>query len=193
MPSRSPAAASLVGFSLGTGEVIRYIGRHSVSRLRRVALLGTMGPFWLKTADNPVGADESQFDGWQAALRADRAATLLGIIRNARNYDVLGGTLVSDESINAAWNVAVAASPIAAVKCIAAMKTDFRADIPKITVPTLIIHAGDADRICPPDIHSRRLAKLIPGVKFIEIEDAPHDIHFTHTDQVNDALVSFFR
>ena len=111
----SLTGVNLVGFSLGTGEVIRYIGRHGVSRLRKVALLGTMGPFWLKTADNPVGVDGSQFEGWQAALRADRAATLLGIIRNARNYDVLGGTLVSDESINAAWNVAVAASPIAAV------------------------------------------------------------------------------
>lgn len=186
-------SVNLVGFSLGTGEIIRYIGKYGVSRLRKVALLGTMGPLWLKTADNPEGADESQFNGWQAALRAERAATLLGIIKNARNFDVLGGTLVSEESVKAAWNVAVTASPIAAVECIAAMKTDFRADIPKITVPTLILHAGDTDRICPPDIHSRRLAKLIPGVKFVEIEDAPHDIHFTHAERVNQELVNFLR
>lgn len=185
--------ASLVGFSLGTGEIIRYIGKYGVARIRNVALLGTMGPFWVKTADNPEGADEAQFDGWQAALRADRATTLLGIIKGARNHDILGGTLVSDESVNAAWTVAVAASPLAAVESIAAMKTDFRADIPSITVPTLILHAGDADRVCPPNIHSRRLAKLIPGVKFIEFADAPHEIIFTHAAQVNAALIDFLR
>jgi non-heme chloroperoxidase len=152
-----------------------------------------MGPFWLKTVDNPVGKEESQFNGWQAALRADRAATLLGIIKNARNYDVLSGMLVSDASIQEAWNIAVAASPIAAVECIAAMKTDFRADIPHITVPTLILHAGDTDRILPPELHSRRLAKLIPDVKFVEIEDAPHDIQFTHAERVNQELLDFLR
>jgi non-heme chloroperoxidase len=184
---------TLAGFSMGTGEVIRYVGKYGASRLRKVALLGTMGPFWLKAPDNPAGAEESLFDGWQAALRTDRAATLLGIIKNATNHDVLRGTRVSDEVVNAAWNSAVAASPIAIVECIGAWKADFRADIPKINVPTLIVHGGDTDRILPPDIHSRRLAKLIKGVKFVEIEGGPHDIHWTHTDRVNEELVTFLQ
>jgi non-heme chloroperoxidase len=182
---------SLVGFSMGTGEIIRYIGKYGVSRLRKVALLGTMGPFWLKTPNNPDGAEAVMFEGLQAAMRADRPATMLNIVKNARNHDVLGGMLVSDQAINEAWNVAVSASPIAAVNCIGAWTTDFRADIPKITVPTLIVHAGDTDRILPPDISSRRMAKLIPKARLVEIEGAPHDILWTHPDEVNEALVSF--
>lgn len=184
---------SLVGFSMGTGEIIRYIGKYGVSRLHKVALLGTMGPFWLKTADNPDGADASMFEGFQKAMRADRPATLLNIVKNARNHDVLGGTLVSDEAVNEAWNVAVAASPIAAVECIGAWKTDFRADVPKITVPTLIVHAGETDRVLPPQISSRRLGKLIKQTTLMEIEGAPHDILWTHADLVNEHLVNFLR
>jgi len=181
----------LVGFSMGTGEIIRYVGKYGVSRIAKVALLGTMGPFWLKTVDNPDGADASMFEGFQASMRADRPATLLNIVKNARNHDALGGTLVSDQAVNEAWSVAIAASPIAAVECIGAWKADFRADVPKITVPTLIVHAGETDRILPPEISSRRLAKLIPGVKLVEIEGAPHDILWTHAERVNEALVSF--
>jgi pimeloyl-ACP methyl ester carboxylesterase len=184
---------SLAGWSMGTGEIIRYIGKHGVSRVRKIALLGTMGPFWLKTADNPDGADASMFEGFQTAMRADRPATMLNIVKTARNHDVLGGTLVSDAAINEAWNVAVAASPIAAVECFRAWMTDFRADIPKITVPTLIVHAGDTDRVLPPDISSRKLVKLIPGARLVEIEGGPHDILWTHPDVVNEALVGFLR
>jgi len=184
---------SLAGFSMGTGEIIRYIGKYGVARLRKVALLGTMGPFWLKTADNPDGADASMFEGLQTAMRADRPATMLNIVKNARNYDALGGTLVSDQAVTEAWNVAVSASPIAAVECIGAWKADFRADVSKITVPTLIVHAGDTDRILPPNISSRRLVKLIPGARLVEIEGGPHDILWTHPEQVNEALVSFLR
>jgi len=187
---------SLVGFSMGTGEIIRYLGKYGISRVRKVALLGTMGPVWLKTADNPDGFDASVFDGLQKAMRADRPATLLNIIKNARNHDVLSGTLVSDEAVNEAWNVAVAGSPIAAVECIGAWKTDsdFRADVPKITVPTLIVHADDTDRVLPPKISSRPLAKLIRQAKLVEIEGpVAHDILWTHADLVNEELVKFLR
>jgi pimeloyl-ACP methyl ester carboxylesterase len=184
---------SLVGWSMGTGEIIRYIGKYGVSRVRKIALLGTMGPFWLKTADNPDGAEAGMFEGFQTAMRADRPATMLNIIKNARNHDVLGGTLVSDEAINEAWNVAVTASPIAAVECLGAWMTDFGADVPKITVPTLIVHAGDTDRVLPPDISSRKLVKLISGARLVEIEGGPHDILWTHPDEVNEALVAFLR
>jgi non-heme chloroperoxidase len=184
---------SLVGWSMGSGEIMRYIGRHGVSRLKKIVLLGTMGPFWLKTEDNPDGADASMFDGFQASMRADRPATLLNIVKNVRNFDVLGGTLVSEAAINDAWSVAITASPIAAVECFSAWKADFRGDIPRITVPTLIVHAGDTDRVLPPEISSRKLVKLIPGARLVEIEDAPHDIPWTHATQVNEALVDFLR
>jgi non-heme chloroperoxidase len=182
---------SLVGFSMGTGEIFRYIGKYGVSRVRKVALLGTMGPFWLKAPDNPDGTDASVFEGFQKALRVDRPATLLNIVKNSRDFDVLRGKLVSDEGLNAAWNEAVAASPIAAVECVGAWKTDFRTDVAKITVPTLIVHAGDTDRILPPPISSRRLAKLIKQSRFVEIEGAPHDIALTHPEVVNEELVKF--
>lgn len=183
---------NLVGFSMGTGEVIRYVGRYGTRRIRKIALIGTMGPFWLKTADNPDGADASVFAGMQAAMAADRPATLFGILQNALNYDVLGGSLVSERALEEVWTAAIAASPIAAVKCIGAWTADFRADIPRIDVPTLIVHAGDTDRILPPPISSRRLATLIPGAKLVEIEGAPHHILWTHPAEVNEALLNSY-
>jgi non-heme chloroperoxidase len=185
------ADVDLVGFSMGTGEIIRYIGKYGTSRIRRVVLAGTMGPFMLKTENNPDGVDASVFDGMQAAIPADRPAALLRVIQSARNYDNLGGTLVSEPALYDAWNVAVAASPVAAFKAIAAWKEDFRADIPKNNVPTLILHAGDTDRILPPAINSRRQAMLIKQAKLVEIEGAPHDILWTHADRVNEELVKF--
>jgi non-heme chloroperoxidase len=185
------ADVDLVGFSMGTGEIIRYIGKYGTSRIRRVVLAGTMGPFMLKTENNPDGVDASVFDGMQAAIPADRPAALLRVIQSARNYDNLGGTLVSEPALYDAWNVAVAASPVAAFKAIASWKEDFRADIPKNNVPTLILHAGDTDRILPPAINSRRQAMLIKQAKLVEIEGAPHDILWTHADRVNEELVKF--
>lgn len=187
------AEVNLVGFSMGTGEIFRYIGKYGVSRVRKVALLGTMGAFWLKTPDNPDGADASVFEGIQNGLRADRPATLLNIVKNSRDFDALRGKLVSDEGLSATWNEAVTASPIAAVECVGAWKTDFRADIPKITVPTLIVHAGDSDRLLPPPISSRPLSKLIKQSRLVEIEGAPHDIALTYPQVVNEELVKFLR
>lgn len=184
---------SLVGFSMGTGEVTRYIGRYGTARVRKVVLIGTIGPYLVKTVDNPLGVDRSVFAGLQAAIRQDRPATLLDLIRNAYNYDVLGGTRVSERVIEENWNVAVGASAIAALKSIDAWIEDFRADLPRNDVPTLILHAGDADRVLPPDATSRRQAQMIRNCRLIEFEDAPHNIIWTHADQVNEELVGFLR
>jgi non-heme chloroperoxidase len=184
---------SLVGFSMGTGEITRYIAKYGTGRLRRAVLIGTIGPFLLKTDDNPEGVDPSVFEGLKAAIRNDRPATLLSIIQNANNYDVLGGTLVSERVIEDSWNIGVSASPIGAVKSIDAWIEDFRDDLPHNDVPTLILHAGEADRVLQPGATSRRQAKLLKNCKFVELEDAPHNILWTHADRVNEELVSFLR
>jgi non-heme chloroperoxidase len=181
---------ALVGFSMGTGEVTRYIGKYGTKRVRKAVLIGTLGPFLVKAADNPEGVDVSVFNGIKAGIKADRPAFLLDFLHNFYNYDVLGGKLVSERVVAGDWNVAAGASAIATVACVDAWIEDFRQDIAKNDVPTLILH-GDADRILPPDATSRRQAKLIKDVKFVELKDGPHGLLWTHANQVNTELVRF--
>lgn len=181
---------ALVGFSMGSGEVTRYLGKYGAARVRKAVLIGTLGPYLVKTADNPDGVDASVFEGIKKAIQADRPAMLFDFLRNFYNYDVTGGTLISERVLEDNWNVAVGASAIGTLACVDAWIEDFRQDIPKNTVPTLIIH-GDADRILPPDATSRRQAKMIKHVKFAEIPGGPHGLCWTHADQVIAELVPF--
>jgi len=181
---------ALVGFSMGTGEVTRYIGKYGTDRVRKAVLIGTLGPYLVKAPDNVEGVDPSVFEGLKNAIRADRAATVFDFLKNFYNYDVNGGKLVSDRVLEDNWNVAAGASPIGTLQCVDSWVEDFRQDIAKNTVPTLIIH-GDADRILPPDATSRRQAKLIKHVKFAEIAGGPHGLCWTHADRVNAELVPF--
>ena len=182
----------LVGFSMGTGEVSRYIGKYGSARVRKAVLIGTLGPYLVKTADNPEGVEASVFEGIKAAIKADRPAFLLDFLHNFYNYDVTAGKLVSERVIEANWNVAVQASAIGTLKCVDSWVEDFRKDILRNNVPTLIIH-GDADRILPPDATSRRQAKMIKNVKFVELPGGPHGVLWTHADQVNNELLSFLK
>ena len=181
---------SLVGFSMGTGEVTRYIGKYGTKRVRKAVLIGTLGPYLVKAADNPEGVDRSVFEGIKAAIRADRPTLLMNFLHNFYNYDVLGGKLVSERVVEGDWNVAVGASATGTLNCVDAWIEDFRADIARSTVQTLILH-GDADHVLPADATSRRQAKMIKNVKFVEIKDGPHGILWTHADQVNAELVKF--
>ncbi len=181
---------SLVGFSMGTGEVTRYIGTYGTKRVRKAVLIGTLGPFLVKTADNPEGVDPSVFNGIKAGIKTDRPAFLLDFLHNFYNYDVLGGKRVSERVVEDNWNVAAGASATGTLACVDAWIEDFRKDIPKNDVPTLILH-GDADRILPPDATSRRQAKMIKDVKFVELKDGPHGVLWTHAEQVNAELVPF--
>jgi non-heme chloroperoxidase len=181
---------SLVGFSMGTGEVTRYIGKYGTKRLGKAALIGTLGPYLVKTPDNPEGVDRSVFEGLKAALKADRPATLMEFLRNFYNYDVTGGKLVSERVLEDNWNVAAGASAIGTLACVDAWIEDFRQDIARNTVPTLILH-GDADRILPADASSRRQAKLIKNVRFVELKGGPHGVLWTHAEQINSELVKF--
>src|SRR2546428_9889349 len=180
----------LVGFSMGTGEVTRYIGKYGTTRVRKAVLIGTLGPYLVKAADNPEGVEAKVFEDIKAALRADRPAFLMEFLRNFYNYDVTGGKLVSERVLEDNWNVAAGASAIGTVACVDAWVEDFRKDIPKNTVPTLILH-GDADRILPPDATSRRQAKMIKNVTFVELPGGPHGVLWTHADRTNTELVSF--
>jgi non-heme chloroperoxidase len=180
----------LVGFSMGTGEVTRYIGKYGVKRVRKAVLIGTLGPYLVKTADNPEGVDRSVFEGLKAAIKADRPALLMEFLKNFYNYDVTGGKLVSERVLEANWNVATGASAIGTQACVDAWIEDFRQDIARNTVPTLILH-GDADRILPADAASRRQAKMIKNVRFVELKGGPHGVLWTHAEQVNAELVKF--
>jgi len=181
---------SLVGFSMGTGEVTRYIGKYGVARVRKAALIGTLGPYLVKAADNPEGVDASVFNDIRSKIKADRPAFLMEFLRNFYNYDVTGGKLVSDRVLEDNWNVAAGASAIGTLVCVDAWIEDFRKDIPHNTVPTLILH-GDADRILPPDASSRRQAKMIKDVRFVELKGGPHGVLWTHAERVNAELVKF--
>ena len=180
----------LVGFSMGTGEVTRYLGTYGSARVRKAALLGAIPPFLLKTDDNPEGVDGSVFDGIKAAVLADRPAYFKDFLDNFYNVDQYGGTRISDQAWQNSFITAVGASAHAAHDCVDTWLTDFRADLPKIDVPVLLVH-GNADRILPIEATANRLPGLIEDLKFVVVEGGPHNIAWTHADEVNTALLEF--
>jgi pimeloyl-ACP methyl ester carboxylesterase len=183
---------TLVGHSMGTGEVTRYLGTYGSARVARGVLVSPIPPFLLLTSDNPEGLPGSLFDGFAQSAKADCPAWMKGFLDNFYNMDVLGGTLVSDQAWQASWNVAAAASAIAAVACIPTWETDFRADLPKLDVPMLVVQ-GDADRILPFPNTGKRLPGLIKDMELVVIDGGPHAIAWTHADQVNQALLTFLK
>src|SRR6266446_4736187 len=181
---------ALVGFSMGTGEVTRYIGKYGTKRVRKAVLIGTLGPYLVKTPDNPEGVDRSVFEGVKGGIKADRPALLMDFLHNFYNYDVTGGKLVSERVLEENWNVAVGASATGTLACVDTWIEDFRQDIPRNTVPTLILH-GDADRILPAEATSRRQAKMIKNARSVEVKGGPHGLLWTHAEQINSELVKF--
>ncbi|MDQ2660473.1 MAG: alpha/beta hydrolase [Actinomycetota bacterium] len=179
----------LVAFSMGTGEIARYLGTHGSDRIAKAAFLGSILPCLRKSADNPAGA-APDFDDLTAAATQDRFAWLAGFIENQYNYDELAGSRISEEAMRASWAVAISASWFATSAVIDTWLTDFRDDIAKFDVPSLIMH-GTADRIVPIDASSRELAKRLPDAEYVEIEGAPHGLLWTHADEVNEALLAF--
>ena len=184
--------AVLVGHSMGTGEVTRYLGRYGSERVAKGVLVAPIPPYLLQADDNPDGVPQSLFDGFTEAARADTPAWMKGFLDNFYNFETLRGTLVSDQAFTASWNLAVSASATAAVACIATWATDFRDDLPEIDVPMLVIQ-GDADQVLPLDKTGQRLPALIKDVQLIVVEGGPHAIPWTHAGQVNTALLDFIR
>ncbi|GAA1014226.1 arylesterase [Acrocarpospora pleiomorpha] len=180
----------LVGFSMGTGEVTRYISTYGSERVRRAVLMGALPPFLLQTGDNPEGVDGKVFDAIKEAIVHDRPAAMKEFLDNFYNVDVYRGTRISDQAWQNSFNVAVLASPYAAYACVDAWLTDFRPDLLKFDVPTLLIH-GEDDRILPYANTAARLPGLIRDLTFVTIENGPHNIAWTHPEEVNRALLDF--
>ncbi|MFE4306997.1 alpha/beta fold hydrolase [Streptomyces sp. NPDC056891] len=183
--------AVLVGFSMGTGEVARYVSTYGSDRVAKVAFLASLEPCLLKSDDNPVGvAPKEFFDGIVAAVKADRYAYYTAFFNDFYNLDEHLGTRISEEAVRNSWNTAARGGSIAASAAPSTWYTDFRADIPAVDVPALILH-GTADRILPAEGTARPFHKALPSADYVEIEGAPHGLLWTHADEVNTALLAF--
>jgi non-heme chloroperoxidase len=181
---------TLVGHSMGTGEVTRYLGSYGSQRVLRGVLVSPIPPFLLQTPDNPQGLPASLFDGFMQTARQDVPAWMKGFLDNFYNVDVFLGSLVSEQAYQTSFNIAVSASATAAVACIPTWETDFRQDIAMIDVPMLVIQ-GDDDRVLPYPNTGQRLPGMIKDLQAVVIDGGPHAIAWTHADQVNSALLKF--
>src|ERR1700683_4431007 len=181
---------TLVGFSMGGGEVARYLGKYGSKGVSKAVIISGVPPFLLKTPDNPEGVDGRICEGIQKAVAADRYRFFTEFFKNFYNTDLLLGKRVSEQVVQASWNVAAGASATASLACVPAWHEDFRKDLSKIDVPTLVMH-GDADRILPIAASGQRTAKLIKGARFVVVEGGPHCISWTHSEIVNRELLNF--
>ena len=181
---------TLVGFSMGGGEVARYLGKYGSKGVSNAVIISGVPPYLLKAADNPEGVDAGVFAGIQQAVVADRYSFFSGFFKNFYNTDLLLGKRISEQAVQASWNIAVSSSATASLACVATWHEDFRSDLTHVDVPTLVIH-GDADRILPISAAGLRTAKLIRGARLLVVRDGPHCITWTHAAEVNAELLSF--
>ncbi len=182
----------LAGFSMGTGEVTRYLGTYGSGRVSKAALLGPIPPFLLQTGDNPKGVPQSVFDGFSETIKKDRYGWFKFFFDNFYNVDELHGTRISDEAWNASFQVAAGSSAYATLACVPTWLTDFRDDLPKIDVPLLVLQ-GTEDRILPIEATGRRLPELVKDIRFVEVPGGPHNIGWTHPEVVNAELLGFLQ
>jgi non-heme chloroperoxidase len=181
---------ALTGFSMGGGEVARYLGKYGSKGVTKAVFLSSVPPYLLKTPDNPDGVDGSVFEGIQKAVSADRYAFFTDFFKNFYNTDLLLGKRVSEQAVQASWNIAAGASATASLACVPTWHEDFRKDLAQIDIPTLVMH-GDADRILPIAASGRRTGQLIKGARMVVVKDGPHCITWTHADEVNRELLEF--
>jgi len=188
-----PRDVVLVGFSMGTGELARYVSRHGHERVAKLAFLASLEPFLVARDDNPEGLPRAGFDDIEAAARRDRYAWFTQFFAGFYNLDENLGSRISQEAVTASWNVATASAPVAAHAVVPAWLEDFRADVDAVRAsgkPTLILH-GTADNILPIDATARRFRQGLPDARYVEIDGAPHGLLWTHADEVNAALSAF--
>jgi pimeloyl-ACP methyl ester carboxylesterase len=181
---------ALVGFSMGGGEVARYLGTYGTAHVSKAVFISSIPPFLLKTSDNPEGVDGVVFEGIKKAIVADRPAFLSQFLSNFYNVDTLGGNLISDQAVQLSWNIAAGASPKGTLECVSAWLTDFRNDLKRIDIPTLVIH-GDADRILPISATGKRTPEFVKGSKLVVVDGGPHGVTWTHAEKVNHELLGF--
>lgn len=181
---------ALVGFSMGGGEVARYLGKYGSKTISKAVIIGGVPPFLLKTKENPEGVDGAVFEGIQKAVAEDRYVFFTEFFKNFYNTDVLLGKRVSEQVLQASWNIASGASATASLACVPTWHEDFRQDLARIDVPTLVLH-GDNDRIVPLSAAGQRTAELIEGARLHVVKGGPHCITWTHADEVNAELLKF--
>ncbi len=182
--------ATLVGFSMGGGEVARYLSKYGSDRVSKAVFMSAIPPFLLKTSDNPEGVDGSIFDGMKKAIKADRPAFLSEFFANFYNVDNLIGTKISDEVVRLSWNIGAGASPKGTLDCVSAWLVDFREELKRINIPVLIMH-GNADRILPLAATGKRTPEFVKGSRLVIIEGAPHGMNWTHSEEINRELLAF--
>jgi non-heme chloroperoxidase len=183
---------TLVGFSMGGGEVARYPAAFGTARLSRVAFIAAITPALLKSPDNPDAVELSVFDGIRDGLKKDRPAFLTQFFSNFYNLDVLLGKQISEEAVRLSWNIASQASPKGTYDLVGAWGTDFRKDLERLELPTLVVH-GDDDRILPIAVTGKRTHELIKGSRLVTIAGGPHGLNWTHADELNKALLEFLK
>ena len=185
----------LVGFSMGTGELARYVRNHGHERVAKLAFLASLEPFLVQRDDNPTGVPQSVFDGIADAARTDRYAWFTEFYKNFYNLDDTLGSRISQEVVDANWNTATRSAPVAAYAVVPSWIEDFRSDVEAVRAsgkPALILH-GTADNILPIDSTGRPFHAAVPDADYVEVEGAPHGLLWTHADEVNEALLSFLR
>ena len=182
---------TLVGFSMGGGDVTRYIGKYGTARVAGLALLGAVTPIFGKTADHPEGVDQSVFDGIKDGLRKDRAQFISDFATPF--FGLNAGQTVSEGVLTQTLNIALLASLKGTLDCVTAFsETDFRADVAKVDVPTLVIH-GSNDQIVPFEATGKLSAELISGAELKVYDNGPHGFAATHQDQLNNDLLAFLQ
>jgi pimeloyl-ACP methyl ester carboxylesterase len=181
---------TLVGFSMGGGEVARYVGQCGTKRVRKAVFISAITPCLGVAEDNPKGLDDEAFAEIERGVRADRLAFLTRFFKDFYNLDALLGSRISEEVVRDSWMTAAGASPVGTHDCVRAWATDFRKDLARLDVPTLVIH-GDQDRIVPVDLAGRRMREFVPNSLYVEIPGAPHGLLATHAEEVNRVLIDF--
>ena len=183
----------LVGFSMGTGELARYVATYGTERIAKLAFLASLEPFLVQRDDNPDGVPQKVFDDIATAARTDRYAWFTQFYRDFYNLDETLGSRISEDVVRANWNTATSSAPVAAYAVVSSWIEDFRDDTEAVRaadLPTLILH-GTADNILPIDATGRRFRDLVPHAQYVEIEGAPHGLLWTHADEVNETLLRF--
>lgn len=183
----------LVGFSMGTGELARYVSKYGHERVAKLAFLASLEPFLLARDDNPEGVPQEVFDEIETAAKGDRYAWYTQFFADFYNLDENLGVRISQEAVTGSWHVAISSAPVAAHAVVSSWIEDFRADVEAVHAsgkPSLILH-GTADNILPIDATARRFRQNLPNAEYVEIEGAPHGLLWTHADEVNTALRTF--